>query len=544
MEYKIKEPIIKYNENDSIVDKILKIRGIENKEEFINPPKECLHSPFELSNMREACMKILRAIYDKKKIGLFIDIDLDGISSCATMYKYLKQIGADVDILYHQRGDGHGIKLDDLNDDIEFLLIVDSSTNSVEECKEISKKMDIVILDHHESDVDNPYATIVNPQLNDYPNKFLSGSGVSYKCCQALDEILGVEYSYSVLDVSTTGQIGDMMDVSNLETRYMILHGLYKMNSKDKCDKNIRLILKAMKKDFNINSSTISFSFAPLINSIIRLEHIEDAIFIMTNDDEEAVNKRIKECIKMNEERKKIQHNMCDILKNEIDNSNKAIVHIVKSDSGQKTLLGLVANNLMSEYNKPVILVSENEKDGLLYGSVRNNSKTDIKSLINDSGVCKEAQGHMGSFGIVGLKKDKINDLIKLLNDNLENNLGDTRTYVDLELNESQITMKELEDLEKLTMVVGEGFKEPQYLIKGLFKLDYKLMGKDGSHIKLITNSLDCIRFNLKKEDVNRSINCFAFDVIGSLNINKWYNFRKRELEKTKQILINDINIY
>ena len=223
MNYKIKEPILKYNKNDSIIDKILKIRGIENKEEFINPPSSCLHSPFELSNMKEACMKILKAIYDKKVIGLFADVDCDGISSTAVMYKYLKQIGGNIKILYHQRKDNHGIKLSDVDKDVEFLIIVDSSTNSVEECKEISKRMNIVILDHHESDIENPYATIVNPQLNNYPNKALSGSGVCYKACQAIDEILKTNYSYSVLDVAIIGLIGDMMDVSELETRYLIL---------------------------------------------------------------------------------------------------------------------------------------------------------------------------------------------------------------------------------------------------------------------------------------------------------------------------------
>lgn len=541
MNYKIKEPILKYNKNDSIIDKILKIRGIKNKEEFINPPSSCLHSPFELSNMKEACMKILKAIYDKKVIGLFADIDCDGVSSTAVMYKYLKQIGGNIKILYHQRKDNHGIKLSDVDKDVELLLIVDSSTNSVEECKEISKRMDIVILDHHESDIENPYATIVNPQLNNYPNKALSGSGVCYKTCQAIDEILKTNYSYSVLDVAIIGLIGDMMDVSELETRYLILHGLYKINNKNKCDKNLKLILKALKKDSNINSTTISFYIAPLINSIIRLNKIEDAIFIFINDNEKDVKDKIKECIKLNDKRKEIQKDIVNKLKEEIDNTNKAIVHIVNSDNGEKTLLGLVANNLMGIYKKPIILVSKNKEDGLLYGSARNNSATNIKEIINNSKLC-EAQGHEGSFGVIGLSEENINKLVELLNNSITDKVGDIRTEVDLELKESEITMEQLEELEKLDMVVGQGFKEPQFLIKGLFKTDCKVM-KD-IHVKLLTQTLDCLKFNLEKDEVDKLTNCFAFDVIGGLSINSWYNFKTKKTIKTKQILINDINIY
>lgn len=541
MNYKIKKPILKYNKNDSIIDKILKIRGIKNKEEFINPPSSCLHSPFELSNMKEACMKILKAIYDKKVIGLFADIDCDGVSSTAVMYKYLKQIGGNIKILYHQRKDNHGIKLSDVDKDVEFLLIVDSSTNSVEECKKISKRIDIVILDHHESDIENPYATIVNPQLNNYPNKALSGSGVCYKTCQAIDEILKTNYSYDVLDVAIIGLIGDMMNVSKLETRYLILHGLYKMNNKNKCDKNLKLILKALKKDFNINSTTISFYIAPLINSIIRLNKIEDAIFIFINDNEKDVKDKIKECIKLNDKRKKIQKNIVNKLKGEINNTNKIIVHIVNSDNGEKTLLGLVANNLMSIYKKPIILVSKNKDDGLLYGSARNNSITNIKEIINNSKLCK-AQGHEGSFGIIGLSEENINKLVELLNNKITDKVEDIRTEVDLELKESEITMEQLEELEKLDIVVGQGFKEPQFLIKGLFKTDCKVM-KD-IHVKLLTQNLDCLKFNLEKDEVDKLTNCFAFDVIGGLSINSWYNFKTKKTIKTKQILINDINIY
>jgi single-stranded-DNA-specific exonuclease len=89
MNYKIKEPLIPYNKNESIVDRILKVRGIENKEEFINPSKENLNSPWLLSNMKEATNKITNAIKNNLRIGIHGDIDTDGVTSLTIMYKNL-----------------------------------------------------------------------------------------------------------------------------------------------------------------------------------------------------------------------------------------------------------------------------------------------------------------------------------------------------------------------------------------------------------------------------------------------------------------------
>ena len=67
MNYEIKTPTINYGKEDSIVDKILKIRGIENKEEFLNPSPDNLHFPWELSNMRYATSIIKKHIENKSK---------------------------------------------------------------------------------------------------------------------------------------------------------------------------------------------------------------------------------------------------------------------------------------------------------------------------------------------------------------------------------------------------------------------------------------------------------------------------------------------
>lgn len=540
MRYKIKEPKIKFDKDDNIIDKILKIRGIKNKEEFLFPSKDVLHSYWELSDMKEAVKITTYAIQNNFKIGVYGDIDTDGVTSLAIIYHYLKKYNINPINIYHQRKDGHGVIVDNVPKDLDLLIIVDSSTNSVKECKELSKNMNIIILDHHESDKKNPYAVIVNPQINDYPNKHLSGAGVCYKFCQAIDEVSEKDYAKELVDFCAIGLIGDMMNVAELETRRLILEGIFKIHNN--CNIQLKLLLKHLKKDYKPNTTDISFYVVPFINSIIRLNQIEDAITILTSDDEKTIKDTIKKCDKLNKQRKKIQAELVKKVEKKIDHSHKTIFVIMDDvREKNKTLNGLVANNIMQKYKKPTFILNLNEETNSYVGSGRSLGNIDVRELMNQCELSVEAEGHEGAFG-VEIKKSELNNLINLLDDKLKDVDYDNSILVDLELKQSDITWELLQDISKLNFIVGEGFKTPQFLIKCLFKTNAKIM-KD-IHIKLQTNDLDCLKFNLSEYEVDRLYNAFCFDVIGSLNINSWYNFKTRQAEKSKQVLITDINIY
>ncbi|GCD11712.1 DHH family phosphoesterase [Clostridium tagluense] len=540
MDYKIKVPQEKYEEEDNIITKILKIRGIENKQDFLYPSEKYTHSHWELSSMREAVDYIIDAIENNCKVGIYGDIDADGVTSLAIIYHYLIAHGITPILLYHQRGEGHGVIVDKVPKDLDLLIIVDSSSNCVEECKELSEDMNIVILDHHESDVLNRFATIVNPQFNDYPNKFLCGAGVCYKTCQAIDEVMCTTYSEPLIDYCAVGMIGDMMNVSNLETRHLIMKGLFKIHNN--CSLPLQLILKHLKKDFRPNSTTISFYLVPFINSIIRLEHIEDIIAILTSNDEKFMKAMIKKCAKLNEERKVIQAKMLKEVDKDLDTSHKVIYAIAKSKDGNSTLNGLVANNIMKKYQKPTFILGElRDKSTIHKGSGRSLGDIDVRVLMNKSKLVVSAEGHQGAFG-VEIEESNLDALMLYLDDELKDVVCDTSLQVEMELKQSDITWEFLKDLEKISFIVGEGFKEPLFLLKCMFKTDVKVMKI--VHVKLTAGEFDCMKFNIEQDEVDKLSNAFCFDTIGSLAVNSFYNFGTKIMTKSKQILMSDIHIY
>lgn len=540
MNYKIAEPIIPYNENDNIIDKILKIRGIQNREDFLFPKESYTYSYWDLSNMDTVANMIAYSIQNKLNVGIYGDIDNDGVNSLAVIYHYYKYHGIETQLLYHQRNQGHGVIVDNVPKDLDLLIIVDSSTNSVEECKQLSEFTNICILDHHKISEENPYAYICNPQMNDYPNKELSGGGVCYKVCQAVDELLQTNFANELIDFVAVAMLGDMMNMTSMETRHLVNKGIFKLQKKPSLQYSI--LLKQLKKQYMPTSQDINFYVVPFINSIIRLGQIEKAITILTSNDEKTIKDTIKECVKLNDSRKVIQAKMVKEIDPNIDHSHKTIFYVTNSKTSERTLNGLVANNIMNKYKKPTFILSKHNERNTYVGSGRSLGSVDLQKLISNSGLVVEAEGHEGAFGIE-VECDKLDVLINYLDEELKDVTYDATTIVDLEINQNDISWEILQDLKKLSFCVGEGFKEPLFLVKYMFKTNETKVMKE-IHVKLVSGEFECVKFNLSEDEVEKLKNAFCFDIIGSLGINSFYNFKTKTTNKTKQILIKDINVY
>jgi single-stranded-DNA-specific exonuclease len=100
---------IEPKQNDLPIDEIAKIRGIKDVNRFLNPSKDELFDPYLIKNIEEASNRIIRAIKSNEKILVSYDPDADGLTSASTMIRYLKNYTQNVDYIYGERNDGHGI---------------------------------------------------------------------------------------------------------------------------------------------------------------------------------------------------------------------------------------------------------------------------------------------------------------------------------------------------------------------------------------------------------------------------------------------------
>jgi single-stranded-DNA-specific exonuclease len=552
----------KYKDTDLIIDKLCAIRGISNLTDWINPPKKYVHSPYKLDNIDKAVELIVKAIHYNLKIVIVADIDTDGVCSTGIMYNYLRPLVLKENISYvhAQRSEGHGVEkvIDKIDDDVDLVIIVDSSSNSVDGCKTLKEVMgkEVVIIDHHQMDTENPYAVIVNCQQGDYPNKHLSGSAMCYKVCQVLDDYLNVDMADDFLDLTAVGLVGDMMTVWDMENRYLIYNGINKIDNL-----GIQEILKQSKIDYNdgITSTNISFKIAPIIGACSRFDKIELALELVTTDDDERAYDLTQTMIEMNEKRKSEQKGTVEEIVKSVDDSNNIIVIVANDvDSGFR---GLVATEVVELYSKPVFVASkivDKETGKVKYGgSARSVGVIPLKSMCEDSGYFNFATGHEPAFGYE-FSEENFDKIINYFNENLEADDLQKVVEYDLELHVDDIDDMDIKQVEKFSKIVGQGFPEPKFKVSGIV-VEEKTTSKLGSHVRAVMGkNKDTVKINCENdfalmkfrsnekfgEDIHDHFyNNFVTElvVVGSLNLNQFKMFRKVEI--TRQIFLEDYKI-
>jgi single-stranded-DNA-specific exonuclease len=553
----IKRNNVKVKDNQMIIEKLAKVRGIDNVNEWINPPSKYVNSPYMLQDIDKAVEIIVKAIHKDKCIRIVADIDTDGVCSTGIMYNYLSELASNVKYIHSQRSKGHGLEtvIDQIDNDVELVIVVDSSSNSVEACKELyNRGIEVVVIDHHKIDKENPYAVIINCQKGDYPNKHLSGSAMVYKVCQVLDEYLGIEMADEFLDLTAIGLVGDMMNIKNMENRYLIHNGIHKINNL-----GIQEILKQSGIDYSegISTTNISFKIAPIIGACSRFDKIELALELVTTKDHARIVELTKTMIEMNEQRKADQKAIVENAIQSINTSNNVI--IIVDNQIASGFRGLIATEVVERYSKPVFVLAH--KNGKYMGSARTVGVVPLRSLCLDSGLFTLAQGHEEAFG-VEFPEENLQAVIEYFNNTLDSEDLQKVVEYDLELDAREIEEMDIKEIEKFSKIVGQGFPEPKFLIRGLV-VEEGYSKKLGTYVRAVMGSnKDTIKINCEgnfalmkfRSNENYAVDIeehfkdtsnfiTELDVVGSLNLNRFYNRGTRKWEVTKQIFLEDYRI-
>ena len=187
---------------DEITSKLLSIRRIEKNEvnSFLNPSiKNFLPNPYNLTDMEKSTLRGAQAVYLKEKIGIFGDYDVDGATSTALLGNYFTELNLEFETYIPDRKkDGYGPSIESFKElidkNIKLIFTVDCGTLSFDAINyAMEKKVDVIVLDHHQSEVKLPNAfSIVNPnRLDDKSNlQYLCAAGVSFMFLVSLNREL------------------------------------------------------------------------------------------------------------------------------------------------------------------------------------------------------------------------------------------------------------------------------------------------------------------------------------------------------------------
>ena len=569
------------NDTSNVVMEVLKNRGVCDCNEYLNLTDKVVLPYSYLNNMDEAVDLFINHFERKSKIGVLVDEDVDGFCSASEMYLYIKRLDSDYPVNYimHQRAKAHGLSDDiELPDDIELLIIPDAGTNDVEQCKKLNENgIDILILDHHESEKDNPFALIVNNQMSErYDNKSLCGAGVVYKFLKALDDRLWNEYADDFLDLFALGNISDVMDMRSYETRYLTDLGLKNIQNKF-----LKALIKAQEYSMNdiVNIHNIQWYITPIINAIIRIGSIEEKELVFRafiEEDEffeykkratknspaqtiqESIYDRAARFCKNSKQRQdKLRDKGLEKLSNQAkkfckNHDETKILLVDATDVLHEGLTGVVAIKMAENFNKPVILLKRhrNERGEEVYGgsarNMNNSPIVNLKDVINSTNVIK-GQGHANAFGIVDLPIDKKEEATRILNDILKDVEYDATYLVDYIFDIYEVDVNTIMQLSVFDNIICQGIEEPKIAVENikLSRSEFEIFGKKEDIISFTYNGIKYVQFKCKEGnqlydflqnawDDNETV---TFNIVGKPSINEYNGIR------TPQVIILDNDI-
>ena len=581
MEYQLITPRIPL-QNLSAVERVLTNRGIAlaEIEHYLHTTDDDILDPKGIANIRAGAEMLIKHIAQNDDILVQVDSDCDGFTSAATLLNYLNCLfpGFVQTHMYYRihSGKQHGIIPETIPSNIKLVIAPDSSSNDYEEHAELTKLgIDVLVIDHHEADKISEYACIINNQLCDYPTKSLSGVGMVYKFCSYIDELINVDYANQFLDLVSLGLVADMMDLRDFETKHLVMLGLKQIRNpyfRGMIDK------QAYQLQDGLTPFGIAFYIAPYVNATIRVGTQEEKLMLFESMLDyrgyEQVPSTKRGCKGQTETRVEQACRNCTNIKNRQtkarDTSLSTIEHIIeekgllenkilviKLDSEfatDKNLTGLIANQLMAKYQRPVLLLNkvitvdeETKKEVITWeGSGRGYDKSkfdNLREFLNESGLTMYAEGHANALG-VGITDADFVDFIEYSNEALKN-FDFTPSYkVDYIFQNDNMNINDILELANLKSVWGQGVEEPLIAIERVkvYKDNVRLMSADKNPTLKITlpNGMSLIKFRSSKEEFDSfdsNLGCVTINIVGKCERNIWNGI------VSPQIIIEDYEV-
>lgn len=444
---------------DEIIDSVLEARGIQDVDEFLDPGEEYIKPPEDIPNILEACSIVKKALDNGKRIFLNVDSDTDGVTSGTIIKRYIEHCwpGQTIDWWISQ-GKSHGTSRELtvlLEEDIpDVLIVVDSLDNSVFNYKNYKELgIDVIVLDHHTINPKVPYdkyVTLVSSQRSS--NTELSGAGVCWKFCKAMDQLAGYDFADELTDLAATGLVADMMDVSqrSMENRAIINKGL---------DHLVNPALKKIVGGFRFDTQAVSFSIAPLINACCRYGENDSAFEAFITDDAQEIARKIKIMKHCKDCQKSEVEDCCADLEDQFqDQMNEPILcGTVRTTNG---IHGLIANKMMAKYQKPALILNHRTKNGQLNGSGRSNLDGDFRQDCEETGLA-QARGHAKAFGIF-IDEDKIDLFLNKIRNKYADLTFSKNIHVDVVVDPSDLSTDLIDVMKEVNRIAGQGFSSVQ----------------------------------------------------------------------------------
>jgi len=474
-------------------------RGIKTFEEaksFFRPELSHLHDPFLMKDMEAALLRLEKAIQDEERILLYGDYDVDGTTSVALLYSFLKNHHSKLDYYIPDRyKEGYGISMQGIDfakqNGISLIIAMDcgiKANKQVEKAKTLG--IDFIICDHHLPEGQLPRAAaVLDPKRPDcaYPYKELSGCGVAFKLAQAFVQKneLPFETLTELLDFLVISIASDIVPMTG-ENRVLAFYGLKKLNRTQR--PGLKALIAESQRLAPLNINDIVFGLGPMINAAGRLADAQQAVRLMLSNEKHLAFENARILNQRNEKRKEYDLLIAEeakMLFRQFSGWQNRKSIVLYQPHWHKGIVGIAASRLVEQFHRPTIILTES--NGMAVGSARSIRGFNVyEALKGCDDLLVNFGGHFYAAGMT-LESERVSSFRErfesIVSETIEPEMLTPEVEISTLLSLKEITPKFWRILKQFAPF-GPGNRSPVFASKNVQDIGYSKLLK-GNHLRL-----------------------------------------------------------
>jgi single-stranded-DNA-specific exonuclease len=469
------------------------ICGLKNMGWFLDPGLRFLPALKDWPGLLDTAAFIGRAVLEGKKLVVWGDYDVDGITSSVLVADFFRLHGFTIRVHIPDRlGEGYGLNNPDLEmlaaEKADLLLTVDCGITNFAEIKRAKELgLTVIISDHHLPEATLPEADrICATTVGQCPCPHLAGVGVAFMLMAGVNQFFADQGRQKIdirplLDLVALGTLADVSDLSGVN-RILVKNGLLVLAEARR--PGISALKTSCNKAANaaLTTEQVIFNLAPRINAAGRMGHSEVALQLLLTQDRSVAASCARELEVLNTERRSTE----DSITQEAREQAKRFVQsgsaglVLYQPQWHVGVIGIVASRMVEEFQRPTIILCNSHEN--IKGSGRSVAGFDLHAALGDCadlfigyGGHKMAAGLSINYENLTLFRERFDETVRKT---LGNKATPQKIKIDGELSMPEsIDLTMIKELE-LLQPFGPGNEAPVFVSPPLYVREARKLGQ------------------------------------------------------------------
>jgi single-stranded-DNA-specific exonuclease len=406
-----------------MLGRMLALRGVtkETAADYLAPTlRALLPDPSLLVDMDRAAARLAEAVTGGETVAVFGDYDVDGACAGALLVSVLHALGAPVityvpDRLKEGYGPNAPALLHLVGRGARLIVCVDCGASAAGPLASVAGQADVIVLDHHKTDVAAPVLASVNPNRLDDNSGLatICATAVSFLAAVALVRLLRRQNFFaereepdlmSLLDLVALATVCDVMPLTGLN-RALVRQGLNVMQWRLR--PGLAALLNVTRVSGSPTAETCGFVLGPRINAAGRISKADLGLHLLLAADAMTAEPLARRLEELNRGRQDVEASLLDVAMEAAASQADAGLPVLLA-SGRDWhpgVVGIVAGRIKERFNRPACVLGITAGSGspdVAKGSGRSVPGFDLGAAViaaRQSGLLDAGGGHTMAAG-------------------------------------------------------------------------------------------------------------------------------------------------